>query len=463
MSTIEKRGETYRITVSAGYDLNGKQIKHKMTYKPAPGMTKKQIEKELHRQAVLFEEKTRTGAYIESNIKFADFAERWFKDYAEKHLKPKTVAHYRALLPRINDGIGNIRLDRLQPVHIIKLFDELEKDGIRADAKYSCKLDLKELLKQRGITKKRLAELAKISVSTVDSLTNGKNISQSSANKIAAALQIKPKELFNEISKGKLSEKTLRLYFVFLSSVLSTAVEWQIILYNPCDRVKSPRTAKKEPEILDDKQALELLEKLHSEDTQHRTAIIIALFLGLRRGEILGLKWENIDFDNGIITIKNNLQYLPGKGIYNSSTKTSSSERAMKAPELVMLSLKEQRKYQLETKIKAGDRWIESGYVFTKPDGTPCHPDSLTKWFKQFIRDNGFPENIKLHSLRHTCASLMISEGIPITTVARRLGHSTAATTTSIYAHAIQSADEAAAQRIENILNPNIKQNERNA
>ncbi len=454
MATIQKRNNSYLISVSAGYDMNGRQIRKTMTWNPDSSLTPRKLEKELQRQAHLFEEQVKNGIYTDGNIKFADFAARWFTDYAEKQLKPKTVEHYRALLPRVNDGIGHIKLDKLQPMHLIKLFDELERADIRADNKYSCKLDFKELLKSRQLTKVKLAELAAVSVATLDSVTSGKNVSHNSAVRIAQALNMKLSELFSEISKGRLSPKTIRLYYVFISSVLSTAVEWQLIYSNPCDRVKPPKLERKEPDILDNEQAVELLQKLTEADTQHQTMITIALLLGVRRGELLGLKWDNINFDKGVITIRNNLQYLPKMGVYDSSTKTSSSERAMKAPELIIEALRKQKIYQLELKVKNGDRWIETGYVFTNNNGEPVHPDSLTKWFKKFLKANGFSENIRLHSLRHTCASLMISEGIPVTTVAKRLGHSTAATTTSIYAHAIQSADEAAAERIESILNP---------
>ena len=84
MAAIEKRGESYKIIVSCGYDLDGKQIRRQMVWKPEPGMTKRQIQKELDRQAVLFEEKCRNGQVLDGNIKFAEFAEKWFTDYAEK-------------------------------------------------------------------------------------------------------------------------------------------------------------------------------------------------------------------------------------------------------------------------------------------------------------------------------------------------------------------------------------------
>lgn len=87
MPTITRRNDTYKITVSAGYDINSKQIRKHLTWKPSPGMTAKQIEKELNRQAFLFEEKVRNGTYLDGSIKFSDFAEQWFNDYATEQLR----------------------------------------------------------------------------------------------------------------------------------------------------------------------------------------------------------------------------------------------------------------------------------------------------------------------------------------------------------------------------------------
>ena len=154
MATITKRGDTYRITVSCGYDLNGKQIRRTMTWTPEPGMTRRQTEKELDRQAVLFEERCRTGQVLDGNIKFADFAERWFKDYAEKQLRPTTVARYHVLMPRINAAIGHIRLDKLQPHHLMQFYNNLAETGVRDDTRYQSTVDFKALLKSRGMTKR---------------------------------------------------------------------------------------------------------------------------------------------------------------------------------------------------------------------------------------------------------------------------------------------------------------------
>ena len=118
MAAIDKRGETYRIRVSEGYDSTGKQIMRAMTWKPAPGMTEKQIKKELDRQAALFEETVRAGRYVDPSIKFQAFAEQWFEDYGKEHLRDRTYYRYRQLTERTYAAIGHIPLCKIQPRHL---------------------------------------------------------------------------------------------------------------------------------------------------------------------------------------------------------------------------------------------------------------------------------------------------------------------------------------------------------
>ena len=117
MATIKKRGNSYLIRCYDGYDQNGKQIERTMTWKIPAGMSEKKAEKEAQHEAALFEERVRTGQTAERKIKFADFADKWFSDYAEVQLRPKTVARYKGLMERINPAIGHIYLDRLRPTH----------------------------------------------------------------------------------------------------------------------------------------------------------------------------------------------------------------------------------------------------------------------------------------------------------------------------------------------------------
>lgn len=117
MATIQKRGETYRITVSAGYDSQGKQVRHTMTWKPAPGMSQRQIEKELERQKVMFEERCQGGTGA-CTMKFEAFARRWFQEDAETRMRPRTLAMLHGLEERTYKALGHLRIDKITPLHI---------------------------------------------------------------------------------------------------------------------------------------------------------------------------------------------------------------------------------------------------------------------------------------------------------------------------------------------------------
>ncbi|MBQ5970072.1 MAG: tyrosine-type recombinase/integrase [Clostridia bacterium] len=456
MATIQKRNDTYQIAVSTGYDLNGKQIRKTMTWKPAPGMTKKQIEKELNRQAVMFEDRAKRGLVLDGSIRFADFAEKWFKEYAEPQLKPKTLAHYRALIPRINQSIGHIPLDKLQPLHLRAFYNELEKEGVRKDQKYKSRFDLKAIRKEKHMKKVELAAATGLSASTLDAAENSHTVSKQTAEKLCAALTLKLPDAFEPVGKTTLSDKTVRSHHTLISSILEKAVRWNILPDNPAKRAEAPKLQRRVPQYLDEAGARDLMKALDHEGEQQQVMIKLLMFFGMRRGELLGLKWSDIDFDRQTITINRTIQYLPEKGVFESSTKTTSSERTLKAAPYTMQILRQFQAWQSAERLKSGDRWQDQGYLFTRYDGQPLRPDYLTSWFKDFVRRNNLPD-IHVHSLRHTSATLLIADGTPLTTVAHRLGHANAGTTTKIYAHAIQSADAAAAEALESKLLSGVK------
>lgn len=129
MATITKRGDSYRIRVSDGYDIHGKQKMRSMTWTPEPGMSERQIEKELERQKVLFEEKCRGGAGA-CNIKFEAFSKRWFREYAEKQLRPRTIALMHGLEERTYQAIGHLRMDKITALQIQSFIHNLAEPGI---------------------------------------------------------------------------------------------------------------------------------------------------------------------------------------------------------------------------------------------------------------------------------------------------------------------------------------------
>ena len=454
MATIQKRGDTYRITVSCGYDLNGKQIRRTMTWAPEQGMTARQIKKELDRQAVLFEEKCRTGQVLDGNIKFADFAEKWFADYAEKQLKPTTVARYRLLMPRINAAIGHIRLDKLQPHHLMEFYDNLSEVGVREDIRYRSTVDFKALLKQRGITKRDLAKQAGVSVYVLDNLTRGNNVNTTSAHKIADTLHLPLDKVFLPAGgKDTLSVTTVLHHHRLISSMLDTAVKWQIIFSNPCARVVLPKNKRTEAVYLDEEQTARLLAALGQEHTQYQVIVKLLLYTGMRRGELCGLEWKDIDFERALIFIRRSSLYLAGKGVFEDETKNETSERCMKVSADVITMLRNWHAEQSRERLRLGDQWKDTDRLFTTWNGAPIRPDVISAWFHRFVTKNELPP-IHIHSLRHTNATLLIAAGTNLQTVAKRLGHANTTTTSKIYAHAIKSADKAAAETLQDILHP---------
>lgn len=458
MATIQKRGNSYKIVVSCGYDLNGKQIRRSMTWTPEPGLTRRQTEKELDRQAVLFEEKCHTGQVLDGNIKFADFAEKWFVDYAEKQLRPTTVARYRLLMPRINAAIGHIRLDKLQPHHLMQFYNNLAETGVRDDTRYKSAIDFKALLKSRSMTKRELAKKANVSVYVLNSVTRGDNISENSAKKISKALDIPLAKLFAaSTDKNTLSVNTILHHHRLISSILSIAVKWQLIFSNPCNRVVLPKNKRREAVYLDEEQAAQMLQALENESLQHQVIVKLLLYTGIRRGELCGLEWKDIDFERAVISVRRSSLYLSGKGVFEDETKNETSERCMKVSDDVIAVLRIWRAEQAKERLRLGDQWQNSDRLFTAWNGAPIRPDVITAWFHKFVTKNGLPP-IHVHSLRHTNATLLIAAGTNLTTVAARLGHANTTTTSKIYAHAIKSADQAAAEALQDILHPVRKQ-----
>lgn len=452
MATIEKRGKSYRITACCGYDINGNQIRRRMTYKPEPKMTQKQIDKEVQRQAVLFEEQCAKGLVLSGNIKLAEFIEYYFENYANQALKKKTALGYRYHVPCVNQALGHLRIDRIQPHHLNEFYKQLSEVGSKREDVYSPKVELIKIIKEHNLTIAQTARNCGIKENTLRNALYRKNVYKPTAQAICDYFGLKLDKTFTKEVKSKpLAAETVRHYHRFLSSVFGAAVRWELILSNPCSRATLPKKANTKPRYLDEEQAAQLLSLLEKEDMQHKTMIKMFMYLGLRREELCGLEWRDINFDTSVISIERASIYIPKVGILTESTKNSSSQRYIKAPSAAIQMLKDYKLWQDERKQLVGDRWQENNRLFTTDFGKPIHPDTITKWFGEFIKANNLP-SISIHSLRHTNATLLINSGIPITTISARLGHANPSTTTKIYTHAIQSADAAAADALDNIF-----------
>ena len=391
--SIEKRGKnSYRLTVSEGFDLNGKPMIHRKTVHG----TKKDAEVELAK----FVTEVQNGLVIDGkSLKFSEFTEIWKRDYGSKELAPSTYKRYcRMLETRLLPYFGHFYINKIKPTDIMKFYDLLEKDT--------------QLVRKKG--------------------NNGSK------------------------TKKPLSGKTILEHHRLLRAMLHRAVYWQLIVSNPAERVQPPRAKKPKRRSYDDEQTkilLENLEKLTVEDTKYKVAIILTIFTGVRLGELMGLEWQDVDFRNGIISINRSSQYLSDMGVFTKVPKTESSIREIAIPEFIISLLEEYKLWYEEQKSLYGELWTNSDRLFVQADGKPMHPSSISKWFVKYVGTIGLPV-INFHGLRHTNASLLVAQNIDIAVISARLGHAQISTTLDFYVHPLLSHNRKAGYALENLLLP---------
>jgi integrase len=462
MASIRERNGAYFIMVSGGYDSTGKQIRKTVTWKPEEGMTEKQIEKALNEQSVFFEKKVMAGEVLDGSVTFAKFTERWIRDYAEDQLAPKTYQRYQSMLSRVLPAIGHIRLDKLQPHHLMELYKDMSSDINHQSISFLPTEAFLSKFEESGWTKIFLSQTTGVHVNTIYNIFRDIPIAEQTAQKVCDMFGISFSEGFqlSRPSKG-LSNKTIKHHHRLISAILNQAVYWQVIPSNAAQRVKPPKVARTEAKFLDEKQTSKLLLLLEKESMQHSSMIKLFVYSGLRRGEMCGLEWDDIDFCNNLITVRRSSQYVLSKGIFTKETKTETSDRTIKLPTQAFEILKEYRIWQTVERLKYGREWEDHNRLFTQEDGKPIHPDTITGWFRDFIAKTDLPK-ISIHSLRHTNITLLIAAGVPLRTVSYRAGHAQTSTTANIYSHAIRTADEMAAGALDDILTP-VKVNVRNS
>lgn len=456
MATIEKitgkTGTTYRISVSAGFDTAGKRIRHRTTYKPAPGMTERQIQKAVQRAAADFERSIEQGYALDNRQTFADYA-AYVLDLKERTgIRPRTLDRYRELLTRINAAIGHIKLADLRPQHLNSFYKNLAEPGIReGGGSAKARIDIPAWLKKNKKSRAAIAEAAGISAATMGTAARGESISEEKAAAIAQAMGKKLEEVFRvEKNTEPLSDKTILEHHRLISTILTQAEKEMLVPYNAAAKATPPRAEKKEPNYFQPETIAAILEALESEPLKWRAITHLMIVTGCRRGEIMGLKWDKVDFENSRVRIDRALLVSKSKGVYEGATKTS-DVRLLTLPKETMDLLKQQRLEQLRLQLANGDRWIHTGYVFTQDNGDHMNPDSITGWLKDFSRRHDLP-HINPHAFRHTVASVLLANGTDIVTVSKQLGHASVNTTENFYSHIIEENKAKASACIADVL-----------
>jgi len=406
MANIEKRGDnSYRIVVSAGYDTKGKKLRKYRTVTLPDGMTERQREKELSKQAVLFEQEVESGTYLDgATVTFAVFADKWLKEYAEKRLAPGTLNPYKMRLEsRILPAIGHIKLAKLQPHHLMEFYNNLSEGGIRLDTRCTPTAALTKALETMHTPD--IVKLSGLSFKTCQSIKRGNPTTFEVAEKLCTAFEADTKKMFDYDTSKKLSDKTIRHHHGLVSSILSKAVDWNVIASNPTERVDLGKLPKYRPHYYDDEQIKAMFTALESEPLRYRAMVYLTIDTGMRSGEIAGLHWSHIDLDSGTVTVDKQRQYVSGYGTFEKSPKTENGIRTITISKTVEGILRQYRSQQIEDGFKFGDAWKNENPVFVHEDGTALHPHRPYKWFTEFLERHGLPK-ITYHQLRpqtHHC------------------------------------------------------------
>jgi integrase len=256
---------------------------------------------------------------------------------------------------------------------------------------------------------------------------------------------LRVQEFLDALRKGGRSARTVGQYRMVLRTALRQAVRWQLLARNPCDGAPAPRAERHDPTVLDAEGARQLLDA--AAGSWLSLPVMLSLSAGLRRGEVLGLKWEDIDFERGTLEVRRQRNSDGAIG----PPKTDRAERTLRLPGLALEALRVEREVHSLRRLELGSLYCPHGWVVCKEDGTPYSPSYFGAAFKKLAQKAGVPA-MTFHDGRHTSATLAIANGVDIRTVAGRLGHSNVATTLRIYAHFLQAADHAAAVALDGVL-----------
>ncbi len=389
-SVTPKSNGTYLIRVSCGLDSSGKQISRSKIFKPSkPNLSYQKLNKEIDAFIADFELEARSESAIirPDKVTFAEFVEKYL-EVKKPVLSPNTYVFYeRIIRSELIPMFGAMKLREIRTYHVQQFIQYLTNEKKRDD----------------GV-------------------------------------------------EGGIVASTVRRYTTVLRSILTLAYKLE---YTDDDvgssrRIEFPKEASAEVEVFTIEEVQQIMEALESEPLNIRLLVEMAIFTGMRRGEIVGLKWGDIDFQNQKISIKRSI-YKPKDGkALEKEPKSKYSIRTIAIPEQLCKTLLAYRAHQDRHISFLGDAWKNLDYVFTEEDGYVMNPQTPTKQFDHFLKRHGI-RHLKFHGLRHTSATMLLANGCDIKTVSTRLGHADI-DTTNIYVHALESTDRGAAQMFDNLI-----------
>ncbi len=379
---IIQRGNTYRFTVYLGYDTNHKQIRKTTTFTPPSNVTQRKADKLAKEEYIHFKNKCKGLTALNENMRFNDLCDVYFKIYAPNRLKPITIYNYHNMIK----------------YHFIEYFGN-----------------------------KRLKD---ITSGVITDFFNKHKTTDKNGNKKA------------------LTHSNAKKLYTILQSVFTFAVSQNFIKKSPCRNIILPSNKsdnENNRKYLTEGEFARFL-KLFEGYSSFNTIIKVLLYTGMRSGECLGLRWDDVDFKNNMIHITHTLSDVGGKH-FLTAPKTKGSNRYIYMNSTVRELLKEHRKHQKELQLALTD-FEHPEMVFTSATGNYKDRSCLNTSFKRYLKNSEF-DFLTLHALRHCNATLLLNSGVDLKVVSEHLGHSDIGVTANIYADVLSSTRIKTAQIIE--------------
>jgi integrase len=262
------------------------------------------------------------------------------------------------------------------------------------------------------------------------------------------ALEIQ--QLYNDMKKSGLSPRTIRYVHTVLSSALKQAVKWKLLNQNPCDLCELPRKEKTEMKYLSSEQTAKFLEV--AKDDKWFALFLLAIETGMRPSEYLALQWKDINFDHKVLSVRRVVRDRKGGGFYFTEPKTGKSCRSIDLSRSLVNALKTHRRKQLEERLRLGANYRNYDLVYASEIGTPLARRNLDRrHFRPLLKKAKLPE-IRLYDLRHTMATLLLTEGVNPKVVSERLGHASVVLTLDIYSHVLPTIQKTATDKLEKLI-----------
>ncbi|GGO46452.1 site-specific integrase [Streptomyces daqingensis] len=398
--TITKRKDGRYHAAAYVYRPDGTRVR-KFVY----GKTRDEVKDKL----TAIQEKTRQGIpAATSTMSLADYLTYWLSAVAPTRLKPSTLNSYEGLVRLyIAPALGRKTLNRLSPADI-RLF--------LTQFKGSCLCCLR-----------------------------GADAARDKPDRVCCAK--------GQCCQRRPSARTVQYVHATLSAALQQAVREELVGRNVARVVETPAAASQEVKPLDREEAQQLLRAARTH--RYHALWLLLVSVGLRRGEALALTWDDIDLDNGQLRVRRNLQRVRKELIFGTP-KTKRSLRTVPLPRRCVAALKDHAKGQAKEQAAAGEKWEPLPHqpdklVFTTTTGRPTEPRGLNRMLTVLCRQAGV-RRVRVHDLRHTCASLLLAQGVDARTIMETLGHSTITLTMNTYAHVMETTLKAAAERMDDTL-----------